>query len=338
MTVFVACALGLVLVALAVLVRPLLRSAPVAATALALGLPLATGAAYMALGTPAALDPAARTPRSTPATPADMAAAVEQLAAEMERNPGNIEGWLLLARSRKAQQRYDDAERALEQASRLAPDDPDILVDLAETMTLAGPSRVIGPEAVALLERALALHPRHQRASWFLGVQAIQAGEPARAVALWEAILPTVDAATATALREQIARARAEAGMPPAEDAPPAAAALRVRVALAPEFAGAVDDGDTLYVFARQPDGAPMPVAATRLAVATWPVEVSLGDADSPMPTLRLSDLDEAEVVARISRSGDVAAASGDLESTPRRVRLGDEPVPVEIEIDRRRP
>src|SRR5690606_39553903 len=48
-----------------------------------------------------------------------------------------------------------------------------------------------------LLERAVALQPRDQRASWFIGIAQRQRGLAAEAAATWEALLPDVDAATA---------------------------------------------------------------------------------------------------------------------------------------------
>ena len=82
-------------------------------------------------------------------------------------------------------------------------------------------------------------------------------------------------------------------------------------------LAAALPPGATLFVFARPVDGAGPPVAAERVAAATFPAEVTLSDADSLMPTAKLSQLDRVEVVARLSASGDAAAATGDLESAP---------------------
>ena len=65
-----------------------------------------------------------------------------------------------------------------------------------------------------------------------------------------------------------------------------------------------------------------MPIAAERHAVSELPFTATLDDADGPMPTARLSSVDEVELVARISRNGDATPQAGDLASTPVRVRL----------------
>jgi cytochrome c-type biogenesis protein CcmH len=62
------------------------------------------------------------------------------------------------------------------------------------------------------------------------------------------------------------------------------------------------------------------------------PFTASLDDADSPMPTQKLSALREVEVIARLSMSGDATPQPGDLESRPVRVRLpASEPVELVI-------
>jgi cytochrome c-type biogenesis protein CcmH len=49
---------------------------------------------------------------------------------------------------------------------------------------------------------------------------------------------------------------------------------------------------------------------------------VTLDDGDGPMPTAKLSALQEVEVIARISESGNAMRQDGDLESKPMRASL----------------
>ena len=55
---------------------------------------------------------------------------------------------------------------------------------------------------------------------------------------------------------------------------------------------------------------------------ADLPLDIVLDDGDSPMPTAKLSSLQEVEVLARISATGSANRGPGDLESRPVRVRL----------------
>mgnify|MGYP003615725824 CR=1 FL=1 len=136
-----------------------------------------------------------------------------------------------------------------------------------------------------------------------------------------------MDSTTAASLRKSINVARNLAGHPPLPDAPPAAAAsalLTVKVSLDPALAARVrlQPDATVFVIARQVGGPPMPVAAQKHAVSELPFSASLSDADSPMPTLKLSQMTEVELVARLSATGEAMPQAGDLQRKPLRVHL----------------
>src|SRR5690606_32371034 len=118
----------------------------------------------------------------------------------------------------------------------------------------------------------------------------------------------------------------ADAGLPPlpAPETPAAANALTVKVSLDPDFAARVRlRGDaSVFVIARIPDGPPMPVAAEKHSLQDLPLTGTLDDDDSPLPTQKLSDPQEVELVARLSSSGEAMQQEGDLESKPVRVAL----------------
>ncbi|WP_447730579.1 tetratricopeptide repeat protein [Pseudoxanthomonas suwonensis] len=281
-----------------------------------------TFALYLMVGTPEAL----RDPSANIAEPASLEEAVAQLATELERNPDQPEGWALLARSYSTLGNHDGARDAYARALQLAPDEPDLLVDAAEARALAHPQRLFDEQSMAWLQRARQLRPDHARAGWFIGVAQRQAGQAAEAARTWESLLSGVDEATARSLRVQIDAARADAGLPPL-DAPATVApgqGLKVKVALDPAFAerARLDGEAAVFVLARVPGGPPMPVAVERHRVRDLPLEVVLDDRDSPMPTQKLSTMDEVEVLARISAAGSANRGEGDVESAPVRVRL----------------
>lgn len=313
MTVFVIAALLMAVLALGVVFRPLWRDNRKVALAMMSSIAVAAGLLYLLVGTPRALD---STQRRAPETLAD---AVTQLEAELKRDPNQPEGWRLLARAQAAKGRVEQARDAYAQAVKLAPDEPDLLAEAAEARALASPDRRFDDEALAMLRHALERQPMHQRARWFLGIAQRQAGQPADAAKTWEPLLGVVDANTVGSLREQINVARAEAGLDPlAAPASPAVsdALLQVTVELAPELKSQLREGDVLFVIARQPNGPPMPIAVKRLPAGTFPATVELGDSDGPMPTMKLSQVNAVEIIARISRDSDATRAPGDLEST----------------------
>ena len=82
-------------------------------------------------------------------------------------------------------------------------------------------------------------------------------------------------------------------------------------------LAGQAREGDTIFVYARNLEGSGPPLAAKRVVLGKLPLVVGLSDADSLMPTAKLSSQAQVVVMARLSRSGDAKPASGDIEADP---------------------
>lgn len=314
MTTFVILSIVLSAAVLLAVLWPLWRDARGLVLGGVAALGIATFALYRVVGTPAALSP-----QATATMPTTLDDAVTQLEAELAKQPNEPEGWRLLGKSYAALQRYDDAQKAFERAVQLLPTDADLLVETAQARLFNNAERKLDAQSMALLDKAIAINPDHQRALWFLGLAQRQEGKHAEAAKTWEPLLAKVDPNTAATLRTQINEARADAGLPPLADTAPVAdaapALLTVTVELAPALKDKLAPGDTLFVFARQMGGPPMPVAARRLPVDTFPVTVPLGDGDSPMPTLKLSQLPQVQLVARIAKGSGPAAQTGDLEA-----------------------
>jgi len=320
MTTFVLACLALTALALAFVLVPLWRKARGTALVFALALPLAGLGLYAMLGVPAALDPV------NTKVPDSLDEAIVQLERRLADEPASVEGWVLLGRSRMAQQRWPEARDAFAKAYALLPDEPDLMVEYADAQMRAAPDGRFPPSAVAMLETVVAGAPTHQRGLFYLGAQRLQSGQPAEAVKVWEQLLPLVDGATAQALVPQLAMAREQAGLPPTQDLPAAGPTptLELTIELAPALAAQLADGDTLFVFARSVDGAGLPVAVKRVPAAGFPLTLGLSDADGLMPAQKLSMQKQVRLMARVSKSGDAAAAAGDLEAEGQVVDVAD--------------
>jgi cytochrome c-type biogenesis protein CcmH len=318
MLAFVLASSVLLLIVLGLVLRPLWRTQKPIAMAAFVALALGAALLYRMLGTPAALDADALVAPNSPQQ------AIAKLKDALAKNPQSLDGWILLGRTYGEIGDVPNARAAFERALALAPNNPDLLVTVAEARALGNPDRRFDDTAVALLERALVVEPKQQRARLFLGVSQRQRGENAAAAATWAALLPDLPADAAAALRPQVDAARAAAGLPPLPVPANASATTRieVRVELPPALAARVPTGASLFVFARAPDGPPMPVAAKKLPATGFPVTLTLSDADSPMPTHKLSDMHDVLLQARISASGDVTPSAGDLSSAPVPVTL----------------
>ena len=90
---------------------------------------------------------------------------------------------------------------------------------------------------------------------------------------------------------------------------------LTVRVDIDPSIKANASPQDIVFVFARAVNGPPPPVAVKRLRVSDLPITISLSDNDAMVPQFKMSLFPEINVSARLSKSGQPVAQSGDFES-----------------------
>ncbi len=313
------------------------------AWAVGLALPAAAVGLYLFLGEPRALDPARLTAAAGDAerggfTMAQIEAMVEGLAQRLQEQPDDLEGWRMLGRSYAALGRLDRAARVYEQAVARFPADPDLLADYADVLAMLQGGSLEG-RPVELLRRALALAPAHQKALWLMGTAAYERQDYAEALGYWrrlQQLLPP-GSREAQAMAANIAEVQRLMGGVAGEGQARAEAKAQVNgvVELDPALRGQVSPDDTVFVFAKAPEGPPMPLAVLRARVRDLPLRFTLDDSMAPTPMARLSDHREVVVAARISRSGEALPSSGDLEGSTV-AQVGGEA--VRVLIDRRRP
>lgn len=161
------------------------------AVAILVLMPVLAVLGYGMLGNPNALDPTriAAPPQMTQEQINDM---VAKLAARMEANPDNMQGWLMLARSYKTMGRYAEAAEAYGKAEKVINDDPELLASYAETIAMATGNGLTGKPS-QLVERALKIDPQHPHSLFLAGAAAMEAGNNKKGIAYWEALLPQVE-------------------------------------------------------------------------------------------------------------------------------------------------
>lgn len=122
---------------------------------------------------------------------------VEGLAARLEDEPDDIEGWLMLGRSRMVLEEPELARQAFERAMELAPERPEVLLGYAASLLqpseTPGGDPVVSDEAVELYEKLVTLAPDDPEPRWLLGVAAAQAGNKDEAVGHWQDLLGLIE-------------------------------------------------------------------------------------------------------------------------------------------------
>lgn len=148
---------------------------------------------YSLLGDPKALDPtAAPAAEQAQVTPEQINTMVAQLAAKMQANPDDMQGWLMLARSYKALGRFEEAVQAYGKAEKVVNETPDLLASYAEAVAMAGGKGLLG-KPQQLVEKALKIDPNHGHSLFLGGAAAMEAGDNQKGIAYWEKLLPQVE-------------------------------------------------------------------------------------------------------------------------------------------------
>ena len=334
-------------------------SRPVA-FALAVIVPAVSGLLYWELGNPLAMTQptaaelsAQRSSEGAHPSADSLEALIEQLKQKMEQNPNDGVGWVLLARSYVGMGRNAEAVQVFERAVALIPNDAQLLADYADILGVVHGRKLEGKPEV-LIQQALKIDPRNVKALMLSGTVAFNRKDFARAVKDWEqarANLPLdIDPEMTQQLMAAIAEAQSQLGggqrmMPayaesatsvqPTGQAGPSRT-IRGTVTMAPSLAGKGSPTDTLFVFAREMSGPPMPVSIVRATRKELPFTFQLDDSTSPMPSRKLSSAGPVVIVARLSKSGQAMPQSGDLEGTSQQVQSGVDGITVVI--DRERP
>ncbi|MDE2150282.1 MAG: c-type cytochrome biogenesis protein CcmI [Gammaproteobacteria bacterium] len=266
---------------------------------------------------------------------AQVRAAVDQIAAHLQQQPGDAQGWALLGVGRMNLDDAAGAAAAFHRANVLSGQtEPDWLVAEGEALALAHGHDLSGAPA-ALFSKASAIAPDNPRVLWYAGLVALQAGDRASARARWQRLAQQdMPADVRKALEAQIRRIGGTPSLPVSTGSP-APARLEVQVVLAPDLRQAVPDGATLFVFAQAPDGPPMPLAARRLPAHDFPLQVTLDDSNAPMGGRGLASVNRYRITARISTNGQALPGHGDLEGSVI-VDRAQAQQPVKVVIDRR--
>jgi cytochrome c-type biogenesis protein CcmH len=262
----------------------------------------------------------------------DVAAMVRKLEQQLQAEPNDLKGWLMLGRSYVALERADDAVDAYEHARRLDPGNVDVLLGLGEAMSLRARGE-IPPPAAELFEQAVSLAPNNPKALLYGGFAAALRGDRATARARWEAVKamhppPQIEEMLDTRLAElgppeapdAIAKAGAAApGTSPSSagtgTSPGASASAdaTVNISIAPALKARLKTETALFVFAREPGSHGPPLAAKRLTSASIGTQVHLSAADSMLPGHVLTVGQRVSITARVAFSGQPLPATGDL-------------------------
>ncbi len=323
-----------------------------AIAALAVTIPVVAVVLYLALGTPAGLEPQPQTQElgaEHSITPQQIEDMVVQLKQRLASQPDDAEGWTMLARSYVFLRHYDEARDAYARAAKLLPDNANVLADYADT--LAYTMGTLQGEPEKIIRQALQADPNHIKALMLAGSLALERKDYRASIEPWQKILNLVpaDSQEASMATASISEARDLGGLSPpapqtsnlAQNNLPQArsgaaeGAVSGTVSLDPAFNARVAATDVVFVFARatdRPTGPPL--AALRKTVKDLPLTFTLDDSMAMMPNLNLSSATSVVVGVRISKAGNVTPSPGDIQGFSQPVKVGAKGISITIDTE----
>jgi cytochrome c-type biogenesis protein CcmH len=267
----------------------------------------------------------------------DLNTVVKRLADKMEKDPGNGEGWLLLAKTYGELRKYAEAASAYEKAAAILPADAALLADWADAHVMAAGQKW-DDAARKLVKRALEADAKHVKTLALAGSEAFDRADYKGAIAFWVRMKA---AAPPDSMDQKLADANIDEANARLSDKKPVAAevaeapGISGSLTVSPKLKAKIGPDDTLFIFAKTPEGSGPPLAVKRFKGADLPVEFQLDDSAAVMPSRTISQFAEVQVSAKLSKGGDAGQQKGDIFSAPITVKSGAKNVKLELNQER---
>ncbi|MEZ8720552.1 c-type cytochrome biogenesis protein CcmI [Vibrio pomeroyi] len=250
------------------------------------------------------------------------------LRTRLHYQPEDSTGWLLLGRIALANRDAETAKDSMERAYKLEPKNEDVQLGFAQALMLS-PDEADQNQARLLLSRLIQNDYVDLRVFSLLAFDAFERQDYPGAVKYWSVMQQMIGPQDSRyeMLSRSIESAQQKMGNAMGVD-------QDKTVAVTLELSGDVnaDPNSVLVVSVHRADGSPMPVAAARYPLGTFPRTVVLDDGNSMMEGQKLSSLETLMVRARLDTDGNVSTRDGDWYGESEVVELG---APVTIDINK---
>lgn len=240
--------------------------------------------------------------------------------------PEDSTGWLLLGRIAMANRDMQTAIGAMKHAYALEPQDGDIQLGYAQALMLSD-DEMDQNQARAILKRLSQRDYVDLRVYSLLAFDAFERADYPSAIQYWGMMQQMIgpNDGRYEMLTRSIESAKRKMGEVVVDGQ-----SVPVTISLASNVT--LPQNAVLIVSIHTADGAPMPVAAARYPLSSFPRTVVLDDANSMMQGRKLSSLDALMVRVRIDTDGNVSTKDGDWYGESQAVKLGES---VEVVIDK---
>ncbi|MEZ9048142.1 c-type cytochrome biogenesis protein CcmI [Vibrio sp. 10N.247.311.64] len=250
------------------------------------------------------------------------------LRTRLHYQPKDSTGWLLLGRIALANRDAETAKDSMERAYKLEPKNEDVQLGFAQALMLS-PDEADQNQARLILSRLIQNDYVDLRVFSLLAFDAFERQDYPGAVKYWSIMQQMIGPQDS---RYEMLSRSIESAQKKMGDNMGVDQGKTVAVTLDLSADVNADPNSVLIVSVHRADGSPMPIAAARYPLGTFPRTVVLDDSNSMLEGQELSSLETLMVRARLDTDGNVSTREGDWYGESEVVELG---APVTIDINK---
>ncbi|MCU8010181.1 c-type cytochrome biogenesis protein CcmI [Shewanella sp. SM34] len=257
---------------------------------------------------------------------------VQMMEAQVKAEPENSQLWFSLGHAYVSANQYDKAIAAFDKVIELVGKHAELLGPKATAMYYKAGQQMT-PQIQALINESLAMDAQDPSTLLLVGMDAFFTADYKKAITSWQTILDSgradVDrAALMNAIETANLRMQSETAGMPNDDAhkqvKASAKSVNVTISISAELAAKASPEDTIFIFARATEGPKVPLAATKVSARSFPITVTLDDSSGMGGDVKLSDAANVEVIAVLSKQGNIKPQTGDIQGKISKVAVGD--------------
>ncbi|MBE8166855.1 MAG: tetratricopeptide repeat protein [Shewanella sp.] len=241
---------------------------------------------------------------------------------QVNADPKDSETWFSLGHAYISLGRYSEAISAFDKAIAIDGETAELLGPKATALFYQADQQMT-PEIQTIIDRSLTLDSSDPATLLLVGMSAFFDSGYQRAIDAWQKILNSdrqdIDR---TAVMNAIAEANKRLNGSANETAL-SNATITVEVSIASALIDQATATDTLYLFARTSGDKIVPIAATKLISAQFPLTVELNQSNELGTGVSLSDVSHVDVIALLSKDGKLKPKVGDLQGRLTKVDIG---------------
>ncbi|MFY8282128.1 c-type cytochrome biogenesis protein CcmI [Pseudoalteromonas sp. SSMSWG5] len=253
-----------------------------------------------------------------PLTANELQAFALALRTKLDQSGDDEVAWMLLGRVAMSLNEFDMAKQSFDKVLKMNPDNKQVLISYSQVLLMEGNDANMS-QAATMLSKVLKAEPTNIDAISLLALIAYERKDWLQAKTAFEVLLASMEQNDPrySMIAERIAEIDAHLNneqVTNTEVADASNSEISITVDLDPALADSQPQNGTLFVFAKAASGPQMPLAVVKMTEYSFPLTVTLSDANAMVDGLNLSSVEQIILTARLSKDATVVTSSGELE------------------------